>query len=87
MRVWVDSSNVSDKIVAARTKKAAMEAMGVSRHHFDQFCGETGNRFEILLGNLNPGQVYVRPDRGRCRNQWLRLPEGEHAYTYTGGSR
>ena len=87
MRVWADSSNVSTKIVATSTKKAAMEAMGVSRAHFDQYCGETANRFHILLANLHPGQVYIQPDRGPCDKQWLKLPEGEYAYTYTGGSR
>ena len=87
MNVWGDSSGFSRKIVATRTKKAAREAMGVSAYHFDLFVAETGNRFEVMLGNRNPGQVYVLPHSGRCKFKWLRLPEGADSYTYTGGSR
>ena len=75
LKVYGDSSGFSRKIVAARTKKRAMELMGVKAYHFNQFVAVTGNRREVLLACRTPEQVYVQPHRGPCKGQWLRFPD------------
>jgi hypothetical protein len=47
-------------IVAAPTKKAAAEAIGVSLYEFNRFYGRTGNAEDIAQALSAPGTVFKR---------------------------
>jgi hypothetical protein len=49
------------QIVAAPTKKAAAEALGLSMYHFNGYAAETGNAFEIETALSEPGKPFSAP--------------------------
>lgn len=52
-------------IVAARTQKAAAEALGMSASHLRNYGSDTGNEIEIAQAMTKPGTVFVyRDNRG-----------------------
>lgn len=59
LRVWGGSADGRHRmIVATTTKKAAMEALGVSAYTFRNFFSETANETELATARPEPGVVF-----------------------------
>jgi hypothetical protein len=61
MKVYGMSFGRERGIVAAKTKRAAAEAFGVTLHAFNGFACPTGNPEEIEIAMGKPGTPFFRP--------------------------
>jgi len=48
-------------VVATTTKKAAMEALGVTRGHFADFFSDTSHELDVEAAMSSPGDVFWMP--------------------------
>jgi len=72
MRVWGGCfDGTTRQIVAAKTKKAAAEALGVSLYHFNNYGGETGNDLEVSVAMQCPGTPYSAPVSGMQEDRFV----------------
>jgi hypothetical protein len=49
-----------ERMVAAKSQKAAIEALGTTRYHFSQYASETGNQSDIAIATGHPGAVFEK---------------------------
>lgn len=64
-------------IVAATSKKAAAEAMGMTDYEFNRYGSVTGNEYELELALGSPGTVFVETipwRRDRSLSVWEEMP-------------
>ena len=61
----------SERMVAAKTKKAAIAALGTTPYQFNQYAAETGNVHDLHTALSDIGAVYQRSyKRG---SKWERI--------------
>lgn len=48
-------------VVAATTKKAAREALGLTQGEFNGYVGETGNEIDCAIALSDPGYPFIQP--------------------------
>ena len=53
------------KIVATRTKKRAIELLGITRHDAKDFMCETGNVKELEIAKSKPGVIFIKSYLGK----------------------
>lgn len=59
-------------IVAAKTKKAAAVALGVSMYEFNGYASATGNDLELATAIAEPGVVFSAPASGPQSDHYVR---------------
>lgn len=72
MRLPPTAHNQYRCIVAARTKKRAVELLDCSMHHFNDYWSETGNAIELAVAVEE--DVWYAPMQGRMADDYKRLP-------------
>lgn len=58
--VWRTNFGTRERVVAARTQREAMEALGLTRGEFRAYAAETWNEVDRGLALSKPGVVFSR---------------------------
>lgn len=83
MKVWGGCFDGTTRhIVAAKTKKAAAEALGVTLYSLNGWAAETGNDLELATALAEPGVVFSAPASGPHSGTYVR---GKARYVRGGG--
>ena len=59
LTVWSGSVGFNRSLVATKTKKRAIELLGVSLYEFNLYWGKTGNKNDIALALTHPETLLV----------------------------